>query len=165
MQTTGSSTEPSPRPRATHLRPPRARKRGATLAPWQALRVTAHIEVNLDRVIRVSELAKIARLSLRYFSGAFRGSFGQSPYAYLLVRRVRHACELMVGTSEPLSQIALSCGFSDQAHLSHVFRAHIGVSPHAWRRVQPAMAPKPATPTLFAPYGQSPLPTIAVGHL
>jgi AraC family transcriptional regulator len=164
MQTTRSSTEPSPRPRATPLRPSRARKRSATLAPWQALRVSAHIEVNLDRVIRVSELAQIARLSPRYFSGAFRGSFGQSPYTYLLARRVRHACELMVGTSEPLSQIALSCGFSDQAHLSHVFRARIGISPYAWRRVQPAIAAKPTPPAPFAPYGQSLLPTAAVGH-
>jgi AraC-like DNA-binding protein len=139
MQTSGPSNErhrsqSSDLAFGKHLQP--ARKRTATLAPWQALRLKAHIETQLDSALRVSELAQLVRLSPRYFSAAFRGTFDQSPYDYLLHRRVTRACELMLGTREPLSQIALSCGFSDQAHLTHVFRARLGISPHAWRRAQ-----------------------------
>jgi len=37
-------------------------------------------------------------------------------------------------TDERISVIALSCGFSDQSHLTRMFRTRIGLSPAAWRR-------------------------------
>jgi AraC-like DNA-binding protein len=110
------------------------RRRGATLAPWQASRVARHVEAHLDDPLRVAELANLVRLGLRQFSAAFRGSFGQAPHSYLLERRVHRACELMAMTREPLSQIAVLCGFADQAHLTRIFRSRIGVPPNAWRR-------------------------------
>jgi AraC-like DNA-binding protein len=39
----------------------------------------------------------------------------------------------MVQTREPLSQIAILCGFADQTHMTHIFRARIGAPPNAWR--------------------------------
>jgi AraC-like DNA-binding protein len=33
-----------------------------------------------------------------------------------------------------LSEIALTCGMSDQSHLTRVFRRMVGETPHAWRR-------------------------------
>jgi AraC-like DNA-binding protein len=40
----------------------------------------------------------------------------------------------MLSTDAPLSEIALACGFTDQAHLSNLFRRRVGVSPAIWRR-------------------------------
>jgi len=40
----------------------------------------------------------------------------------------------MVTSASPLSEIALSVGFSDQAHLCRLFRAAFGQSPASWRR-------------------------------
>jgi AraC-like DNA-binding protein len=40
----------------------------------------------------------------------------------------------MLEGDEPLSIIALLCGFTDQAHLSKLFRQHTGETPAAWRR-------------------------------
>lgn len=37
-------------------------------------------------------------------------------------------------TNESLVAIAMECGFSDQAHLTKLFRRVVGVSPGAWRR-------------------------------
>ncbi len=48
--------------------------------------------------------------------------------------RLKRAQEMMLASSEPLSQIALACGFSDQAHLCKAFRRDVGESPNAWRR-------------------------------
>jgi len=42
--------------------------------------------------------------------------------------------QAMTATETPLSEIALICGFSDQALLSRVFREAAGASPHAWRQ-------------------------------
>jgi AraC family transcriptional regulator len=108
--------------------------RHGTLAPWQAQRVVRHIESALCERIRISDLASISRLSGSYFARAFKCSFGESPYGYILRRRLERAQEVMLATDEPLSQIALGCGFSDQAHMTKLFRQFVGDSPGAWRR-------------------------------
>ena len=104
------------------------------LAVWQAKRVLAEIEARLDASIRVAELAATVRLSSSYFCRAFKMSFGLPPHAYVMQMRVERAKRLMLESATPLAEIALSCGLSDQAHLSRMFRQIAGESPNAWRR-------------------------------
>lgn len=113
---------------------PLRRGRNPRLAPWQANRVAAFVSENLEGCIRVEDLASLTRLTPGYFSKAFRGTFGQSPHAYLVERRIARACELMIGSDDPLAQIALACGLYDQAHFTRVFRKRHGESPGSWRR-------------------------------
>ena len=105
------------------------------LAPWQAKRAVAYIESNINRSFRVADLAGIVQLSISQFFRAFRESFGQSPLAYVNVRRMRHAQVIMLNTRAPLSQVALDCGMCDQAHFTRVFRKVVGISPSVWRRL------------------------------
>jgi AraC-like DNA-binding protein len=49
-------------------------------------------------------------------------------------RRLEKACHLMITGAASLSEIALSVGFSDQAHLCRLFRQAFGQSPANWRR-------------------------------
>ena len=107
--------------------------RGA-LAGWQVHRVKAHVDANLDASIPISELAGVAQRSTAYFCRAFKRTFGETPHAFIIGRRLHRAGELMLTTDAALAEIALSCGFSDQAHLCKVFRARHGQSPAAWRR-------------------------------
>jgi AraC family transcriptional regulator len=104
------------------------------LAPWQAKRLVAYIESNINLSVRVADLAAIVQLSISHFSRAFRKSFGETPIAYVKVRRIRHAQVIMLNTREPLSQVALDCGMYDQAHFTRVFRKIVGISPSVWRR-------------------------------
>jgi AraC-like DNA-binding protein len=116
---------------------PSVRRRvGAGLAPWQARRVSSHVEENLGFAITIDHLATIAGLSSSYFCRAFKDTFGDPPHAYIMRRRVERAQTLMLQTREPLSQIALACGLSDQAHLCNLFRRLVGQSPSHWRRSQ-----------------------------
>jgi AraC family transcriptional regulator len=110
------------------------------LAPWQIRRVTTHIETNLDAAITTKDLAKLAGRSLFHFCRAFRDSFGESPHGYVTRRRVERAQGLMLTTNASLGQIAADCGFTDQAHLSNLFRRFVGESPGVWRRAR-ATAP------------------------
>ena len=71
-----------------------------------------------------------------YFCRAFKDTFGDPPHAYIMRRRVERAQTLMLQTREPLSQIALACGLSDQAHLCNLFRRLVGQSPSHWRSTQ-----------------------------
>jgi AraC-like DNA-binding protein len=110
------------------------------LAPWQIRRVTTHIETNLDAAITTKDLAVLARLSSFHFCRAFRDSFGESPHGYVTRRRIERAQGLMLTTNASLGQIAADCGFTDQAHLSNLFRRFVGESPGVWRRAR-AIAP------------------------
>jgi AraC family transcriptional regulator len=113
----------------------RAYVRGG-LAPWQVRKVSSFIETNLEGPIRSKNLASIVRLSPCHFSRVFRNSFGDSPSEYVIRRRIERAKGLMLSTDAFLSQIALDCGFADQAHLCRLFRRIVGESPATWRRAR-----------------------------
>jgi AraC-like DNA-binding protein len=97
-------------------------------------RVRKHIEVHLDEPIRSVELAAICRLSTRDFSAAFRQSFGLSVPMFVAQRRLARAEMMMLATDHSLTEIALNCGFCDQAHFSRLFRRIAGSTPGSWRR-------------------------------
>ena len=104
------------------------------LAPWQMLRVRAFIDNNLHRSIYIRDISAVAQRSPAHFSRKFKLAVGESPHAYVVRRRLERACHLMVTSASSLSEIALSVGFSDQAHLCRLFRAAFGQSPASWRR-------------------------------
>jgi AraC family transcriptional regulator len=104
------------------------------LAAWQILRVRAYIDCNLHRTIHIRDLSAVARRSPAHFSRKFKQAVGEPPHAYVVRRRLERACHLMMTSVEPLSGIALSVGFSDQAHLCRLFRKAFGQSPASWRR-------------------------------
>lgn len=104
------------------------------LAAWQAQRLRAYIDSHLSEAIYVKDLSRVAKRSTAHFCRAFKRTFGQTPHAYVTGRRLQHAMALMLEGDEPLSVVALMCGFTDQAHLSKLFRLHTGETPAAWRR-------------------------------
>jgi AraC family transcriptional regulator len=109
--------------------------RGA-LAPWQLRLVKQFVEAKLSMSIRMDDLAALTRLSPHYFSSAFRRTVGETPFGYLRRCRVEHAQQLMLLTEKSLAEIALECGLADQAHLTKCFRALVGDTPAAWRRMR-----------------------------
>jgi AraC-like DNA-binding protein len=116
------------------------RRSGATgsetggLAGWQIAQVRAFIDKNLHHTIHTDDLSAVARRSAAHFARSFKLTFGEPPHAYVMRRRLEKACHLMMTSSESLSQIALSVGFSDQSHLCKRFKQAIGQSPSNWRR-------------------------------
>lgn len=106
------------------------------LAPWQVRRVMVHIEANLGESIRNRDLAALVRVSPFHFNVAFRNSVGHPPHEYVIRRRIERAQGLMLSTDTPLSEIAIECGFADQAHFTRQFRAICGETPAAWRRAR-----------------------------
>jgi AraC family transcriptional regulator len=106
------------------------------LAPWQARVLKTHIETHLDVSLRTKELAELVQLSSFHFCRVFRVSFGNSPHSYVTRRRIERAQGLILATKLPLGQIAVDCGFADQAHFTKLFRKVTGESPGEWRRVR-----------------------------
>jgi AraC-like DNA-binding protein len=110
------------------------------LAPWQVRKLTTYVEMHLDSEIVTADLAALADLSTFHFCRAFRESFNESPHTYVMRRRVERAQGLMLHGDVSLAQIAIDCGFADQAHFNKSFRRILGESPGAWRRAR-AVAP------------------------
>ena len=79
-------------------------------------------------------LAEEICLSPSQLTRVFRAAYGQTPYRYLLGRRLETACLLLRGTSLPVREIAAHLCFSDEHYFSSLFRQKIGVSPLAYRR-------------------------------
>ncbi|SFK20362.1 AraC family transcriptional regulator [Caulobacter sp. UNC279MFTsu5.1] len=117
------------------------------LAPWQVRTATAFIDQNRDRNLQVRDVAAAVRLSPSYFSHAFKETFGQSAKSYIIERRVARAKQLMLSTRDTLAQIALACGFSDQAHFCRTFGGLVGQTPSRWRR---GRQERPADPPALA---------------
>ena len=106
------------------------------LAAWQRRRVSTHIDANLSSGILIKDLAKLLGFSHSHFCRSFRVSFGIPPHLYVTRRRIELAQALMLTTPAKLSEIALTCGMSDQSHFTRAFRRIVGVTPHAWRRTR-----------------------------
>ena len=104
------------------------------LAPWQCRKLEKYIQACLEEPIPVKTLAKLVSLSSSHFCRTFKDSYRDSPHAYILRKRIERAKELMLASHEPISQIALACGFSGSAHFANRFRQIVGEPPNIWRR-------------------------------
>jgi transcriptional regulator GlxA family with amidase domain len=111
-----------------------ARVRGGLL-PGAIRRVREYIEAHLDEKISLQTLASVAGVSMFHFARAFKQSEGVTPHDYLIQCRVRRTMELLAGTDLPISEVAVSAGFSDQSHCVRRFRERVGVCPRVYRRL------------------------------
>ncbi|MDJ0626790.1 MAG: AraC family transcriptional regulator [Rhodobacter sp.] len=101
-------------------------------------RVLAYIRARLDRTVTVDELAKEAGMSPSHFSRVFKETLGSTPMQYVLAYRIEQAIKMMADPMRPLGDIALACGFSDQAHFSRSFKQVTGQTPRNFRAASAA---------------------------
>jgi transcriptional regulator GlxA family with amidase domain len=125
-----------------HERNPARAERRALLG-WQIRRVNDYVDAHLSGRILVSDLSAIVQRSEAHFARAFKKTCGLSPHAYVLRRRLERASHLMLVSDDSLSDIAVACGMTDQAHLCKIFRQMRGQTPAAWRRERRAFVAEP----------------------
>ena len=100
----------------------------------QLNRITNMLLDDITADISLDQLAMLVGFSRSHFIRAFRQSTGLPPYRWLLHERVKRAQIFLSTTNLPVAEIALNCGFSDQAHMTRIFTNVAGISPGAWRR-------------------------------
>jgi AraC-like DNA-binding protein len=119
--------------------------RGRLLA-WQARKVRDYIDSHITGPVLVADLGALVQRSDAHFSRSFKRTFGVSPHFFVVRRRVELAAQYMLTTDASLSDIALRCGFADQAHLCKHFRQAAGQTPAAWRRAHSSHHDENGTP-------------------
>jgi AraC family transcriptional regulator len=105
------------------------------LLEWQAHKIREYIDGHITGPVPVADLCALVQRSQAHFSRLFKRTFGESPHCFVMRRRVELAARYMLTTDAPLSDIALRCGFADQAHLCKNYRQAVDQTPAAWRRV------------------------------
>lgn len=105
------------------------------LAPYCLREVLEYIDNNLTSDdLSLSGMAQVTNLSNYYFSRQFKRSTGLAPYQYVTQQRIDRAKRLLKQRQLAISEIALRCGFSNQSHLSRVFKRSVGTTPKRYQR-------------------------------
>jgi AraC family transcriptional regulator len=97
-------------------------------------RVFDYMRSNLAESISLATLAKLASLSRFHLIRMFRQVYGETPHQCLTRLRVDEARRRLRRSEEPISNIALDCGFTTHAHFAAAFRQRMGVTPTAYRQ-------------------------------
>lgn len=104
------------------------------LSPPKLRRVIDFIEAHLQDSIGLDDLAEAAGLSPNHFLRVFKLATGDTPYHFLRARRLERARRLLAEDAMPLAELALECGFANQAHFTAAFSRELGISPGRYRR-------------------------------
>src|ERR1700749_779777 len=97
-------------------------------------RVKNYMEEHLQNKLSLDELAHETDYSRAHFLRMFRAATGKTPHQYLTERRIEQAKRILQEEETSLIDIAARCGFSNQSHMTRVFREQVGVPPSAFRR-------------------------------
>jgi AraC-like DNA-binding protein len=97
--------------------------------------------------LEVGDLARAAGFSRAHFSREFRRTFGESPHAYLLTRRMERAAALLRNTDRSVADICFDVGLQSVGSFTSSFTRTYGVSPTAYRAAFPKAADYARIPT------------------
>jgi len=87
--------------------------------------------------IGVEEMAAAAGLSKAHFSREFRRTFGESPYVYLLTRRLERAAAVLRNTDHSVAEVCLEVGLQGIGSFTTSFKRMYGMTPTAYRDAAP----------------------------
>ncbi len=98
-------------------------------------RVIDYINKNLDEELSLDKLAEVASFSKFHFHRIFTAFTGDTLNDFIKrIRLQRTLMKLMMNTEMPITEIALSTGFSSSANFSRVFKDYYGTTPSSFRK-------------------------------
>ena len=86
------------------------------------------------RPLEVAELARAALMSTAHFSRQFRAAYGETPYAYLMTRRIERAKALLRRGDLSVTDVCMAVGCSSLGSFSARFTELVGQTPTAYRK-------------------------------
>jgi AraC-like DNA-binding protein len=136
-------------------RTPTAPREAAVPTDPQRLRDLALLRRVRDRIDRdytepldVEALARGVHMSAGHLSREFRRAYGESPYSYLMTRRIERAMALLRRGDMGVTEVCFAVGCSSLGTFSTRFRELVGVPPSTYR--EQAGDPGPGMPPCVA---------------
>ncbi len=127
----------------------------STSAETQRLRDLALLRRVRDRMDReyaqplnVEALARGVHMSAGHLSREFRAAYGESPYSYLMTRRIERAMALLKVGELSVTDVCFAVGCASLGTFSTRFTELVGMSPSAYRRA--AVDGEPGLPACVA---------------
>jgi AraC-like DNA-binding protein len=97
-------------------------------------RVRDRIDREYARPLDVEALARGAHMSAGHLSRGFRAAYGESPYSYLMTRRIERAMALLRGGNMSVTEVCFAVGCSSLGTFSTRFTELVGMPPSVYRR-------------------------------
>jgi AraC-like DNA-binding protein len=91
------------------------------------------IDREYARPLDVAALARAALMSSAHFSRRFRAAYGETPYAYLMTRRIERAKALLRGGELSITEVCVAVGCTSLGSFSARFTQLVGETPTAYR--------------------------------
>jgi transcriptional regulator GlxA family with amidase domain len=91
------------------------------------------IDREYARPLDVAALARSALMSTAHFSRQFRAAYGESPYAYLMTRRIERAMALLRRGDLSVTEVCFAVGCASLGTFSTRFTELVGVPPSTYR--------------------------------
>jgi AraC-like DNA-binding protein len=85
------------------------------------------------RPLEVAELARAALMSTAHFSRRFRAAYGETPYSYLMTRRIERAKALLRRGDMSVTEVCMEVGCTSLGSFSARFTQLVGETPTAYR--------------------------------
>jgi len=99
-------------------------------------RVRDRIDREYAQPLNVEALARAANMSAGHLSRQFRLAFGESPYSYLMTRRIERAMALLRRGDLSVTEVCFEVGCSSLGTFSTRFAELVGMPPSTYRRQQ-----------------------------
>jgi AraC-like DNA-binding protein len=96
-------------------------------------RVRDRMDREYAQPLDVEALARDAHMSAGHFSRAFRRAFGESPYSYLMTRRIERAMALLRRGDLSVTEVCFEVGCASLGTFSSRFTELVGVPPSTYR--------------------------------
>lgn len=93
------------------------------------------MEANIDEVLSIDEVATHSGVSKRQLERLFKRHLNLSPSQFYLQLRLKRARNRILNTTNPVLDVAFSCGFVAPTHFSRAYKAYFGVSPKKDRQL------------------------------
>jgi len=100
-------------------------------------RVRDRMDREYAQPLNVEALARGVHMSAGHLSRAFRAAYGESPYSYLMTRRIERAMALLQRGDLSVTEVCFAVGCSSLGTFSTRFTELVGMPPSAYRREAP----------------------------
>jgi len=100
-----------------------------------------YIGQNFQNEITVNEISEHCGVHRSYLYRTFKNALDTTPQQFLINYRIKRACDLLVTSALPISEISRLVGYLNPINFARAFKREVGQSPGQWRKASTGLIP------------------------